>query len=103
MRYKPEAYVKQRIRELFDKYGVWYFMPRGTAFGRSGIPDFIACVNGRFFGIEAKANINCRPTAMQLKHMRDINERGGIAFVVHIGNLDELDNALKSAVNDSGF
>ena len=59
----PEGKVKAKVKAVLDKRGVYYFMPRGTAFGRAGVPDIICCINGRFLAIECKANGN-KPSAL---------------------------------------
>lgn len=96
----PEAKVKQQIKKLFDKYGVWYFMPRGTSMGVSGIPDFVACMKGKFVAVEAKATKYSKVTAMQKMNMSAICEHGGTAFVVHAGNMDALESFLERENKD---
>ena len=34
----------------------WYFKHWAGAYSQSGIPDIIACIHGRFIGIEVKAS-----------------------------------------------
>jgi len=57
-------------------------MPIGTGWGNSGVPDFLCCVNGRFLGIEAKANGN-KPTELQKKNLMDIELSGGYTAVIN--------------------
>jgi Holliday junction resolvase len=77
----PESKVKDKIKDLLKKHGVYYAMPIGTGFGNSGVPDFLCCVGGKFLAIEAKAGKG-KPTALQEKNMRDIRSAGGRALVV---------------------
>lgn len=86
----PEAKVKAKIKKLLVAHNVYYAMPIGSAFGNSGVPDFLCCVRGRFLAIEAKANGN-KPTALQLKHIRNIQEARGCALVVDETNLGALE------------
>jgi len=51
----PEAKMKKKVDKVLKEAGVWYFAPQSGIYGRSGIPDRIACVNGRMIGIEVKA------------------------------------------------
>lgn len=95
----PEAKVKAKIKKLLAAHNVYYAMPIGSAFGNSGVPDFLCCVQGRFLAIEAKANGN-KPTALQLKHIRSIQEARGCALVVdetNLGALELLIQTLKEA------
>lgn len=55
--------------------------PTTGGYGKSGVPDIVACINGTFIGIECKANGN-KPTALQLKNLNAIVAAGGYAFVV---------------------
>jgi pantoate kinase len=78
----PEAKVKAKIKEVLKMERIYYSMPIGTGFGNSGVPDFLCCVNGRFLGIEAKANGN-KPTELQKKNLTDIQLSGGLAVVIN--------------------
>ena len=90
----PESKVKAKIKKLLAEHDVYYAMPIGSVFGNSGVPDFLCCVSGCFFAIEAKAKGN-KPTALQEKHLKDIREAGGTAIVVDENNLDYLETLLK--------
>ena len=78
----PEAKVKANIKAVLKEEGVYYAMPIGTGWGNSGVPDFLCCVNGRFLGIEAKANGN-KPTELQKKNLKDIELSGGYTAVIN--------------------
>ena len=94
----PEAKVKKKVRALLDKYGAYHFSYVVTGWGSGkGVPDIIACVNGKFFGIECKADSTKEPTALQIKNLERIHETGGVALVIHKDNLDYLESALKRA------
>jgi pantoate kinase len=91
----PEVKVKSEIKKLLKEQHVYYAMPIGSAFGNSGVPDFLCCVNGYFLAIEAKAN-GGKPTALQKKHLTDIDKAGGYALVVDNNNLDYLASMIKA-------
>ena len=91
----PEARVKKAIREILKELGAYYSMPIGSGYGAStGTPDFLICLSGLFIGIEAKAGKN-KPTALQEKNLKQIQEAGGYAIVVNEENLSELREALE--------
>ena len=96
----PEKKVKQKVTKLLDSFGVYWFYPVATGYGSSGIPDLIACVRGRFVGIECKATPKDQPTALQLKNLASIKDQGGIAVVIHAENMEELRNVIDSIIND---
>lgn len=78
----PEGRVKTAVKKLLVMHGVYYFMPATHGYGRSGVPDIICCVNGRFLAIECKAGKE-RVTALQEREMALIVESGGDAVLVN--------------------
>lgn len=85
----PEAKVKAQVRKILDAYGAYYFSPVTGGFGKSGVPDIIACYKGNFIGVECKAGSNT-PTALQLREMTRIKAAGGVAIVINETNIDAL-------------
>jgi len=79
----PEGRVKHKLDKVLKAEGVWFYSPQAGPFGVAGIPDRVACVYGHFVGIECKANKIKKPTALQLKCMRDIEKAGGKCFVAY--------------------
>lgn len=59
----------------------------GGMYGTAGIPDIIACVDGRFFAFEVKTETG-KPTALQEATIRKILAAGGTAVVVR--SVDEV-------------
>ena len=90
----PEAKVKAKIKDLLKQHGIYYAMPVGTGYGNSGVPDFLCCVQGHFLAVEAKAGKG-RATALQLKHIGQIQAQGGTALIINEENIDELNTLLE--------
>ena len=86
---KPEVKVKNAIKKLLELHKAYYFTPVTSGFGTSGVPDFVACIKGRFVGIEAKAGKG-KPTALQDKNLMDILGAGGVAIIVNESGLENL-------------
>ena len=78
----PEAKVKNAVRKILDEANVYYFMPPGAGYGRAGIPDIVACVNGYFLAIECKAGKG-KTTALQDRELETIRMAGGQASVIY--------------------
>lgn len=87
----PEAKVKAKIHKRLKEAGAYAVNYIGGAYANNGTPDILACLGGKFFGIEAKAGRG-RPTALQLINLRRIHEAGGVALVINEKNLDVLDD-----------
>lgn len=89
----PETKVKRAVTKILDEYGAYHFFPATHGYGRSGVPDIVACYRGRFIGIECKAGKGV-PTALQLKELRLITEAGGFSFVVREDTLELVEVVL---------
>jgi len=89
----PEGKVKAKVKKKLDEAKAYYFMPATGGYGKSGVPDIVACVNGWFIGIECKAGTN-KPTALQQNNLNDIKRSGGTALVINENNINELEDLL---------
>ena len=85
----PEAKVKAKVRKLLDELYIYYFFPATHGYGRSGVPDIIACFCGQFIAIECKAD-DGKLTALQEREILRIRRAGGDAFLVNEELLDDL-------------
>lgn len=90
----PEKKIKKQVVEVLNGLGVYHFFPATYGMGRSGIPDIVGCVGGRFIAIECKAG-DKTPTALQLREIDRIRQVGGIALVVNEKNIDILKGTIK--------
>ena len=89
----PEGKVKRRVTKILQQYGAYYFSPVTGGFGRSGVPDIVACYQGVFVGIECKAGSN-KPTALQFKNFEDIHANGGWVMVVNEETVEDVEAVL---------
>ena len=85
----PESKVKSRIKLTLEDLGCYFFMPIGGPYSRIGVPDFVGCLNGMFFSIEAKAGKG-KTTPLQARELQRIKDAGGFAIVVNEENVDLL-------------
>lgn len=90
----PESKVKKRVREMLDTLGIYHFMPPANGFGRAGIPDIIACMDGHFIAIECKAGKGTT-TALQDRELERIQNAGGTTYIARETNIDELQHLLR--------
>lgn len=80
-----EKDLQRMVNEFLRKANVFFYHPRETKKGTDGIPDIIACINGRFIAIELKSPELKNPE----KHLRPEQETirdkiirsGGIYFI----------------------
>lgn len=90
-----EKQFENKIKKYLKEHGYYYFKFWGTAYTKAGVPDLIACVNGRFVGIEVKAE-NGRPSEIQLENIRQIRDNNGYAVVVYPEQFEQLKLFLES-------
>ena len=82
----PEAKVKAKIHAALKAVGAYAVNYIGGQYAKAGTPDILACLDGRFIGIEAKAGTN-KPTMLQIIALREIDKAGGLALVINENNL----------------
>ena len=97
----PEKKVKDKVKAILKELGVYYFMPATHGYGSSGVPDLIACIQGKLVGIECKAN-GGTTTALQEKNLMDICANGGIAIKVDETGVQDLKMFLGVLGADAG-
>lgn len=90
----PEKIVKDKVVSVLKSEEVYYFFPATHGFGRSGVPDIVCCVNGKFLAIECKAGNN-KPTALQIREIQSIRRNDGVAVVVDETNWDMVRDLVK--------
>lgn len=98
----PEGKVKNAVKKLLKERGIYFFMPMQNGMGVVGIPDVIACWDGRFLAIETKApGKRGNTTANQDRQIDLIRKSRGLALVVDDAKqvehlLDRVANMLPS-------
>ena len=95
----PEGRVKAKVKALLKRYNIYHFMPATGGYGRSGVPDIIACMRGRFLAIECKAGAG-KLTPLQSRELALIEEAGGLAYVINEDSIESLEIALLSFIAD---
>ena len=95
-----ERDVKEKVKAMLNRYGAYWFMPATAGYGRSGVPDLVGCINGKFFAVECKYGTN-KPSALQSAEIFKIQSRKGVASVINETNLDLLEVWLKEQALDA--
>lgn len=81
----PESKVLAAVRAWAEGKPEVYIVRVVTA-GRSGTPDFVMSIKGRFVAAECKSDTG-KPTALQRIHLAEIEASGGLAVW---GNADTV-------------
>jgi hypothetical protein len=94
----PEKKVKRKVMEQLKMIKAYTVTPMTGGYGNSGVPDVLCCYEGRFIGIECKAN-GGKPTALQIHNLNSIEIAGGIALLINESNVDNLTDMIEERVN----
>lgn len=87
-----EKNFENRIKS-FLKSNNCYFIKYwgGGEFTKAGVPDILACCNGRFLGIEVKAK-NGKPSPLQIHNLKKIDEAGGYGILLYPDHFELFKN-----------
>ncbi|WP_054637161.1 VRR-NUC domain-containing protein [Thalassobacillus sp. C254] len=75
-----EKTIENNIKRYLASIGAWHIKTHGNLFSKAGVPDILACINGRFVGIEVKKP-GGKVSELQKANIRLIEKAGGVAFV----------------------
>lgn len=76
--HSPEWFEKRDIDKYLESIGAYVVKPATFGQGKSGVPDRVCCIKGRFIGIEVKRP-GKKPTPIQGRRMAEIRAVGGDA------------------------
>ena len=77
-----ESKLSRKIMKELTLRGVFCFKIHGGPTMMAGLPDIIACVDGRFIGLETKNPDGGNASVIQLFIHQKIRDAGGEAYVV---------------------
>lgn len=78
-----EKNFENKIKKYLTDHGAWFIKYwAGPKFTKEGIPDILACIQGKFFAIEVKAPKG-KPTLIQIVTLRNIRKSGGIGVLLY--------------------
>jgi VRR-NUC domain len=77
-----QAWVQSTLRKEFGESIYLFKVPQGQYTSRRGLPDLMACVNGKFMAIEVKTEIGSL-TELQKFEIEKIRLSGGLSFVIY--------------------
>lgn len=88
-----EASVLDKVYLTLHARGAYYLRMSNAPIGT---PDVIACVDGRFFGIEVKDDINGTYVLTTAQKMRgqQIERAGGVFIVVDKNTIEDLNDTI---------
>ena len=96
-----EKAFENRIKQFLKNERCWYVKYwGGGVYTKSGIPDILACIGGKFVGIEVKAESG-KVAPLQLYNRDKIRESGGISLILYPSQFEEFKTMVYKLKNDS--
>lgn len=74
-----ESSIQKRIIAYINTIG---YCVKIISANKSGVPDLICCIDGKFIALEIKRSYGGVTSALQEHHIKLIQDAGGIAYVV---------------------
>lgn len=89
-----EKQFEEKVKKFLKEQGCYYIKTHGDRFSKKGTPDLIICCNGFFLGVELKAATG-KPSELQLYHVDQIKDSGGIAQVLYPKDFEDFKKLIK--------
>lgn len=78
-----EKNFENKLKYYLSNKGCWFIKYwAGAKFTKDGVPDILACCNGRFLAIEVKGPKG-KPSMLQLVTLRQIRKAGGYGILLY--------------------
>lgn len=94
-----EKNFENRIKSFLKENNIWFVKFFANGFTKSGVPDILACIKGKFVGIEVKAEKG-KPSALQIFNKEQIEKSGGIAYILYPKNFEQFKKDVKEMLDN---
>lgn len=98
---QPESKLSRHILAVLKEQGIFAFKVHGSALMMAGLPDIVACVDGRFVGLETKVPERRGNVSEIQKRVHQLIERSGGTARVVCGPAEALAIASESSTHIS--
>lgn len=89
-----EKQFENKVKRYLKSKNIYYFKYFGNAYSTPGILDLTLCINGKFVGVELKAEKG-KVSALQEYNIKRIKESGGIAIVLRPSEFDRFKKTIE--------
>ena len=76
-----ESKLEEQVEKFMNDRGIWQLARYQAQSNQNGLPDRLYLYKGFLLGLELKAD-GGKPTELQLKKLKAINDNGGIGLIV---------------------
>jgi len=77
-----ETQFKNQVQKYLNSINAYHVKQHGNRFTKSGVPDILVCLKGKFIGLELKVGKN-KPSQLQLYNIDQIQKAGGVGMVLY--------------------
>lgn len=85
-----------KVEKFLTDKGIYFVKYWGGGnFTRSGVPDLLCCINGRFVGVELKTD-NGKVSELQQYNIDKIIQSGGVALVLRPNDFKDFKSIVKN-------
>ncbi len=84
-----EKNFENKVKRWLKSKNIYHFKYFGNAFSTAGVLDLTLCVNGRYVGVELKAEKG-KTSPLQDAHIQQIKDSGGIAIVLKPSGFEDF-------------
>ena len=95
-----EKTFQTKLIKLIEKNNGYVVKFNASAISKIGVPDLLACINGKFVGLEVKKE-NGKPSEIQLWNIKKKKKSGGIAMVVKPSDYENIEKLIKKLGDDN--
>ena len=89
-----EKLFENKVKRYLRSKCIYYFKYFGNSYSTAGILDLTLCVNGRFVGVELKAEKG-KVSPLQEYNINKIQQCGGIAIVLRPSGFENFKNLIE--------
>ena len=94
-----ESKLEEQVEKFMESKGIWQLARYQAQSNQNGLPDRLYLYKGFLLGLELKAD-GGKPTKLQLKKLKAINDNGGIGLIVKdVGIVEYLIDMLDYCTN----
>lgn len=95
-----EKQFENKIKKYLDTLpNIWHFKHWAGKYSKAGVPDIIACINGRFVGIEVKGEKG-KASELQKRNIRLINEANGMGMILYPKDFEKFKIIMRELAED---
>lgn len=95
----PEKKYENKVKEFLEENNIYFVKFFANGFTKSGVSDILACIKGRFVGIEVKAE-NGKPSPLQIYNKEQIEKSGGIAYILYPKDFEQFKKDVKEILDN---